>query len=104
MSEWKNPLRNIKVVLQPGSPKLRRAVTLLIVCAILAVAALVLVSRQIHSGTAELLDAAAELEGEITEMQDRIDNAGTPQVIEKIAREELGLVDPNTVIINPDSQ
>ena len=104
MDERKNPLKNIKIVLRPASPKLRRAVILLIVCAILATAALILVNQRIRGGTSELLDAAAELEGEITEMQDRIENAGTPQVIEQIAKEELGLVDPNTVIINPDSQ
>ena len=104
MAELKNPLRNVKVVLRPGSPKLRRALILLIVCAILATAALFLVNRRIRGGTSEILDAAAELESEIGEMQDRIENAGTPHVIEQIAKEELGMVNPDTVIINPDSQ
>ena len=104
MAELKNPLRNVKIVLRPGSPKLRLAIILLIVSAILATAALVFVTQRIQGSTAQLLEEAAELESEIDEMQDRIENAGTPQVIEEIAKEELGLVDPNTVIINPDSQ
>ena len=104
MAELKNPLGKIKVVLRPGSPRLYLAVIALILCAVLAVGTLTLVKARIENGTAQILDEAAALEGEIAEMEDRIDNAGTPQVVEKIAREELDLVDPNTVILDPDSQ
>ena len=104
MREQKITLGNMKVLLRPGSPRLRWAVALLVLCAVLALTALLAVNSRIHSGTAELLDAAAELEGDIARMEDRIENAGTPQVVADIAAEELGLVDPDTVIINPDSQ
>ena len=104
MGERKNPFRNIKVILRPSTPKLRLAVIALIVFSMAAVITLGVVCRNIQSGTQAILEEAAALEEENADLQDRIDNIDSAQVIEKIAEEELDLVDPHTVIINPDSE
>ena len=48
---------------------------------------------------AELQHRAAVLEQENQELRDDIDRLGTSDSIRDIAREELGLVDPDTIII-----
>ena len=104
MGERKNPFRNIRFIRRPSTPKLRLAVILLIVFSMAAVIALGMVCRNIQDGTQTILGEAAALEEENADLQDRIDNIDSAQVIQQIAEEELGLVDPDTVIINPDSE
>ena len=104
MDEGKNPFRNIKVILRPSTPKLRLAVILLIVFSMAALITLGVVHRNIRSGTQTILGEAAALEEENADLQNRIDNIDSSQVIAQIAGEELGLVDPDTVIIQPDSE
>ena len=104
MDEGKNPFRNIKVILRPSTPKLRLAVILLIVFSMAALITLGVVHRNIRSGTQTILGEAAALEEENADLQNRIDNIDSSQVIAQIAGEELGLVDPDTVLIQPDSE
>jgi cell division protein FtsB len=44
---------------------------------------------------------AIALEQQQQDLQDRIESLGTDEAIQQIAQEELGLVDPDTIIINP---
>ena len=50
-----------------------------------------------------LRDQAAQLEQENNRLEDQIDDLGSVDSVEQIAQEELGLVDPNTVIIKPEN-
>ena len=104
MAQRQNPLRNVRVVLRPGPRKLKIVLILLILASAITLAALGVVRWQIERQTQAALDQAAELEHENAELADKIGNIGSSSVIEEIAREELGLVDPDTVIINPNSQ
>ena len=104
MGERKNPFRNIKIIFRPSTPKLRLAVIALIVFSIAALITMGMVRRNIQNGTQTILEEAGALEEENAELQDRIENIDSADVIEKIAQEELDLVDPDTVIINPDSE
>ena len=104
MEKQKNPLSNIRVVLRPGPKKLKIVLILLILASLATLAALGVVRHRIESQTQAALDQAAELEHENAELTDKIGNMGSSSVIKDIAREELGLVDPDTVIINPNSQ
>ena len=104
MDQRRNPVRNVKVVVRPSPRKLKIILILLILASMVTLAALGVVLYRIESRTQAALDQAAELEHENAELADKIGNIGSSSVIEEIAREELGLVDPDTVIINPNSQ
>ena len=103
MEEKKHPLKNVKVEVRPTAPVLKIVLIVLIVFSILALIAL----RWVHTGileeTQNLKDEAAALEQSNDELQEKTDNLGSVQSIEEIAREELGLIDPDTVIIEPQS-
>ena len=66
--------------------------------ALLTLQSAILVSRE---QTNALLDQAGSLEQKILELEDRIEDLDTEEGIRDIAQQELGLVDPNTVIIVP---
>ena len=51
--------------------------------------------------TENLRDKAVELEEANADLQQRTEDIGSVQSVKDIANEELGLVDPNTVIITP---
>ena len=104
MAQRQNPFRNIRVVVRPSPRKLKIVLALLVLVSLATLVALGVVHSRIESQTQAALDHAAELEHENAELADKIGNMGSSSVIEDIAREELGLVDPDTVIINPNSQ
>ena len=54
-----------------------------------------------ESRNAALLGQAAQLEGENAQLEQKIDSLGTLDSIMQIARDELGLEDPNTVLLVP---
>ena len=103
MAERKNPFRNMKLVFRPASPALKVAVIVLIVCSMAALIALTWVRMNILERTEQLREEAAGLESENAELEDKIADYGSVQSIIDIAREELGLVDPDTVILDPNS-
>ena len=103
MANIKEKLKLIKLRLRPSS---RPAKIMLIVAILLAMAALItlrVVIHQLDSRTADLRDKAAALEQENRDLRENIDILGSVQSIIQIARDELGLVDPDTVILEPES-
>ena len=103
MEEKKNPLRNVKVEVRPTTPVLKIAVMVLIVFSILALIALRWVHNGILEETQNLKDEAAAVEQANEDLQQKKDKLGSVQSVQDIAREELGLEDPDTVIIEPQS-
>ena len=101
MNPKKQPKPKLQVVVRSSSVALKIAVTVLIVFSMAALAALAWVRGSIR-GQVENLRQAAAIEQENRELQDKIDNLGSVQSVQDIAREELGLVDPNTVMIQPE--
>lgn len=84
----------------------RRTPTLhkVVVAAAIVLSSVTLISLRLVQWEAE--DSAAELRRQIAALEQRneelrqdIDELGTTDSIRKIAREELGLVDPDTIII-----
>lgn len=100
--EKKNPQHSVKVVVRPSSPALKIVVIALIVFSMAALIAL----RWVHSGileeTQNLKDEAAAIEYANSELNEKQGELGSVQSIQDIAQEELGLVDPDTVIIDPE--
>ena len=64
--------------------------------------------RWVHTGiqarTGELRDEAAALEHQNSELEDKIGELGSVKSVEDIARSELGLADPNTLILDLQPQ
>ena len=102
MNPKKQPKPKLQVVVRSSSIALKIAVTVLIVFSMAALAALAWVRGSIRGQVENLRQEAAAIEQENRELQDKIDNLGSVQSVQDIAREELGLVDPNTIMIQPE--
>ena len=103
MKAQKKSLRNIQLVFRPSSLLLKIVVIVLIVFSTAALIALSWVRQSIQVRTENLRQEAIMLEQENDELKDKISILGSVQSVQEIAQEELGLVDPETVIINPNS-
>lgn len=84
-----------------GAPILKVLVVLLIILSSVALVALGWFGKGLLQEVQFMKEAAAALEQDNRDLQEKIDNLGSIQSDQDIAREELGLVDPNTVFIQP---
>ena len=103
MAKIKEKLKLIKLRLR-SSP--RSTKIMLIVAILFAMTALIMLRMAItdlDNRTEDLRKKAAAMEQENKDLQENIGILGSVQSIIQIARDELGLVDPNTVILDPES-
>ena len=102
MAEKSTPPKQVKVEVRPASNILKILLIVLIIFSIVALAAL----RWVHSGILseidELKQEASGLEHANSELERKTEELGSVQSIQDIAKEELGLVDPDTILIEPD--
>ena len=103
MAERKNPMRKIQLIVRPSPRKLKILFILLILACLTALGALGAVHHRIRQQTQAALDQAAVLEQGNKELTEKKEALGTSNSIRDIAREELDLVDPDTIIIEPNS-
>ena len=103
MAERSKLFQNIRFIVRPGPKKLKILFVALILACAVALVALGMVRCSIRQRTQEALDQAAALEHENAELAEKADDLGTGSSIKDIAREELGMVDPGTIIIDPKS-
>lgn len=101
MAEQKNPPAKKKVVVRPAPPLLKIAICLLILFSMVALVALRWVHNGIQQQTEALTQEAAAAEATNADLQEKIADLGSVQSVADIAREELGLVDPDTVLVDP---
>ena len=94
--------KKVKIVFRSSSRLLKLVVTVLIVFSLAALLALAWVRGGIAGQIQKLKEEAAAMEQENQELQDKIDDLGSVQSVQDIAREELGLVDPDTIVIQPE--
>ena len=98
----KKPLRNrIRLVYRRGSPLAKAVILSAIVLSMAALLTLTVAINQSRAQADALKNQAAELEQEQNKLQQNIDGLGTLDSVEEIAKDELGLVDPDTVIMQP---
>ena len=102
MSGEKKLFRNTKLVIHPSSRALKIAVIALILFSMIALGAMAVVKHNIQNRTEELRSEAAALEDENAAIKEKIGNLGALETIKEIAREILGLVDPDTILIDPE--
>ena len=103
MARFRNPLRHVKLVYKRSS----NVTKIVVLCAIvICMAALIILGgaiRETEARTEALRAQASRLEQDNNRLSSLIDNLGTVAGIEQIAREKLGLVDPDSVIITPSN-
>ena len=103
MAERFKSFRNIRFIVRPGPKKLKILLFVLILTCTVAMVALGVVRSRIRQQTQEALDQAAALEHENAELVEKIDALGSGSSIKDIAKEELEMVNPDTIIIDPNS-
>ena len=102
MVQFKNPFQNIKIVYRRSMPLTKVVVIAAIVLSMAALITLRWTLNDIQKQTQDMKAEAARLEQENAELEDKIDQLGSVQSAMDIAQEELGLVDPDTVVIETD--
>ena len=100
MKEFKTG--KFKVKLRSAPVKLKAVLIVLIVLSTAALVALRWVHNGIQAETQRKTEQAAAMEGENADLQEKIDSIGSVQSIRQIAQDELGLADPDTVVIHPE--
>lgn len=93
-----------KIIFRPGSPLTKLALLGVILLSTVALIAIhCAIDRSQEKADALRAQAAAE-ERQRNDLQNRIDSLGSTDSIRDIAGEELGLVDPDTVIFVTDGE
>ena len=101
MKKLMNTLRRFKLVFRKSRPVTKIVALCAVVLSMVALLTLqgaILASRE---QTNTMLDQAGLLEQQILDLQQRLEDLKTEEGIRDIAEQDLGLVDPNTVIITP---
>lgn len=101
MEKKENVKKIGKVTLRTSPLALKVALTLLIIFSMGALTALRWVHLNLRQEISDMRQEAAAIETENEKLQDQIGALGSVNSIEDIAEEELGLVDPHTVLIDP---
>ena len=96
------PFRDIKVEYSRSHPLTKIVVIALILVCTAALITLSISGYQLKREIALLREEAAFLAAENAELREKIENLGSVEGVEDIAREELEMVDPDTIIIDPN--
>lgn len=102
MAQKNTPPKNVKVEVRPASNILKILLIVLILFSIVALIALRWVHNGILTQIDELKEEASGLEHANQVLDQKTGELGSVQSIQDIAKEELGLVDPNTILIDPE--
>jgi cell division protein FtsB len=102
MAEFKNPFRRVQVEFRRGSALTKVIVMVAIVLSMTALLTLRLAQNHVQAQTEEMRAQAAQLEQENAELTEKLGKQGSIESVQEIAEEELGLVDPDTVVIKPE--
>lgn len=103
MAKIKEKLKLIKLRLRPSPRSTKIMLIVAILFAMTALIALRIQINKLENREADLRDKAAALEQDNKDLQENIGILGSVQSIIQIARDELGLVDPDTVVLGPES-
>lgn len=101
MKKRNNPFSNIKLVYRPGKALTKIALLGVIVLSTVALVTLQAAIQRSQDRAEAVRAQAAALEQENRELEQDIDALGSKESILDIAEDELGLVDPDTVVYVP---
>lgn len=92
----------IQFVMQRSKPITKIVACAVIVVCVLALGALHIYLSRLNEQIDELTARAALLTQENEALQKKIDSLDTVQGIEQVAEDELGMVDPDAIVIETD--
>lgn len=101
MKRFIRRLKRVRIVFRRSSPMKKMGVLCAVALCMVALLTLSLSIGLAENRTAELTEQAAQLEQENAGLKDKIDALGSADSVEQIAQDELGLIDPDKVIIDP---
>ena len=96
------PFRDVKVEYARSHPLTKVVVIALILVCMAALITLSWSGNQLRREIAQLREEAAHLAAENAELKEKIEDLGSVDGVENIAEEELGMVDPDTIVIDPN--
>lgn len=102
MAEKANPFSRIQIEYRRSSPLTKIVAVVAIALSMVALITLRLAQNDIEDQTNDMKSEAAYLEQENAELERKISELGSVNSVEEIAEEELGLIDPDTVIIDTE--
>ena len=102
MAEFKNPFRGIQVEYTRSHPLTKVVVIALIVLSMAALITLRWSSVQLSREIEQMRQEAAALEAENQALKEKLKELGSVEGFEHLAEDELGLVDPDTIVIDPN--
>lgn len=102
MAKFKNPFAGIKVTYTRTHPLTRVVLIAVLVLSIVTLITLRFLSWQRTSEIEAMRQEAEILEAENDDLQSKIDGKDSVEGVAQIAGDELGLVDPDTIVIDPN--
>ena len=93
----------VKIVFRRGSLALKLAVLAVVTVSLATLLVVWVYKQQAQKDYEDLRDQAIVLEQENSRLQEAIDMLGSIKSVAQIAKEKLGLVDPDTIIIEPEN-
>ncbi len=102
MAKIPNPFSHIQIEFRRSRPLTKIMVIVAIVLSTAALVTLRLAQDRIQADTDEMRSQAAWLEHENEILDQRLDDLDAVQTVKEIAKEELGLVDPDTVVFETE--
>lgn len=93
--------RSVKLLWQKTSPVTKAVILSAVVLSLVALVALYSAIGQLTVHYNDLRQQAMELESNQSQLEEKIDSLGTPDSIFRIARDELGLRFPDSIIYTP---
>lgn len=93
----------IRIVFRRGSLALKLAVLAVVVLSLATLLVVWMYKQNAREEYEDLRNQAIMLEQENNRLRDAIEQLGTVKGIAQIAKEKLGLVDPDSVIIKPEN-
>ena len=103
MAKLKEILSRVQLVRRPSQTATKIMVTLALVLSMGALVTLRMSTLSLQKQNEALHDRAAELTAANEELREDISQLGSVQSVEKIAREELGLVASGTILFQPQA-
>ena len=102
MAEFKNPFRDLKVEYSRSHPLTKVVVIALIVLSMAALITLSWSQADMRRQIEEMRREVAQLESENQDLREKIDKLDSVEGVENIAQDQLDLVDPDTIVIDPN--
>ena len=95
-------LKRIRLVFGKASPLTKTVITAAIALSTVTLMTITMIRLEAQASIRQLQERAAALEEENAQLTEQIDALGTADSIRQIAEDELGLVDPDTIIIDSE--